>query len=244
MTGDEVARHGALRIGLMCSAHAASVPVHGCRRSRADPGSRAEVPGQLRRDLVPAGMRLRIAVQQQQRRARAADPREDLGAVGPDAARRKAREEISLASSASSPIQSLEPGTADLSYPVLVPSPTCIGEQERQHAIEQRLRVLLGDEVAAVDRVATRHRGTAAARARADSTKSASGPSVAHRISVGHSICGRPRNRSCRGPDRCGRRPDSPRRSHASGRGRGKAGGSLPARADRAVRASALWCRA
>ena len=41
-----------------------------------------ELACQLRRDLVPADVRLRITVQQQQRRTRAADAREDLGTLG------------------------------------------------------------------------------------------------------------------------------------------------------------------
>ena len=43
------------------------------------------VAGQLGRDLVPADVRLRIAVQQEQRRAGAAGAQEDLGARRLDA---------------------------------------------------------------------------------------------------------------------------------------------------------------
>jgi len=60
--------------------------VSSCRRSRADRDDDGEVLGQKRRHLTPHHMRLRVAVDQQQRRPVAADDEVDRGARRVDAA--------------------------------------------------------------------------------------------------------------------------------------------------------------
>src|SRR5438093_161668 len=79
---DLIARHGAKRVMAMIGAavdgaDAVAVPAQ-------IGGYDVEFCRQPAGDLVPAGMRLRVAMEQQQRRARTSVPQEDVGPVGPD----------------------------------------------------------------------------------------------------------------------------------------------------------------